>query len=120
MSQISISEASDLLKKLFDERIPVTAFLIGPSRVRFLLKGFVVGATKEQGLFVGDRLPPEISVNWVNVSPFVEGRCMFEYGERREIPEGFRDDVFLADLGESLLTIRFLTTSEILSIFFTT
>ena len=58
MSQISISEASDLLKKLFDERIPVTAFLIGPSRVRFLLKGFVVGATKEQGLFVGDRLPP--------------------------------------------------------------
>ena len=28
---------------------------------------------------------------------------MFEYGERREIPEGFRDDVFLADLGESHL-----------------
>ena len=118
MSQISPFEASDLLQKLFDERTPVTAFLMTPSRARLRFNGFIVGATKEGGLFIGDRLLPDAPSNWINVFPFGEGECTFVYGEKREITADVRL-LLTTDVGESALTIRFIVTDEILTLFFT-
>lgn len=83
MSQIGVSDASDLLKKLFDERTPVAAFFATPSRARIRLNGFVVDVT--EGLSVGDSLPPATPSNWITVFPYAEGECVFDYGERREM-----------------------------------
>ncbi len=118
MSQISLSEASDILKKLFDERLPLTAYLITPSRARVRLNGFIVGATREKGLFVGDRLPPAIPSNFINLFPFTEGECIFTYGEKREIGEDIRASL-PADLEDSMLMISFPVTHELLTLFFT-
>ena|SRR6476660_7898396 len=118
MSRISVYEASDLLKKLFDERTPVKAFFTSPAKARIRLDGFIAGATLDQGLYIGDCLPPETPANWINVFPFREGECIFDYGEKREITEDVRIHL-TTDLGESALIIRFIVTDELLSIFFT-
>lgn len=119
MSQVlSLPEASDLLKKLFDERVPISAFLISPSRLRVRLHGYIVGATENAGLFIGDRRLPDLSLNWVNVFPFKPGCCSFVYGEKREIPEDVRANL-TTETGESALTLHFPFTNEILTLFFT-
>lgn len=119
MSQVlSLPEASDLLKKLFDERVPISAFLISPSHLRVRLHGYVVGATAQAGLFIGDRLLPALSLNWINVFPFEPGCCSFVYGEKREISEDVRAN-FATETGESSLILHFPLTNEILTLFFT-
>jgi hypothetical protein len=118
MSQISLSEASDLFQKLFAERTPLTAFLVSPSRARIRLNGFIVGATRNEGLFIGDRLPPDTPLNWINVFPFDEGGCVFTYGENREITEEVRLLLNIG-LGESAMSLRFVVTNETLILFFT-
>lgn len=118
MSQISPSEASDLLLKLFTEQSRVAAFFMGPEGTRIRLDGFVVGATREAGLFIGNRRVPEVSDAYINVFPFREGECVFSYGEKREIASEAR--AFLtSDIGDSALTIRFVVSDEILTLFFT-
>ncbi len=118
MSQISLPEASDLLLKLFTERIRVGAFFTTSAGARIRLDGFVVGATREAGLFIGNRPIPEISDAFINVFPFKEAGCVFSYGEKREIPPEVR--TFLTSgLGESSLVIRFIVSEEILALFFT-
>jgi hypothetical protein len=118
MSQISVSEASDLLQKLFDERTSLAAFFVTPSRARIRLNGFIIGATRKEGLLVADRLPPATPSNWINVFPFAEGECVFTYGERREVTEDVRL-LLTTDLGESALIMRFPVTDETLTLFFT-
>lgn len=52
MGQIELSEANDLLKKLFDERVPVVAFFVAHSGARIKFRGFVAGAGRDVGLFI--------------------------------------------------------------------
>ena len=117
MSQISLADASDLLQKLFSERLRLATFFITPSGARVRLDGFLTGAKKKEGLFITTRPLPDGGGDWINVSPFVEGECTFSYGEQREVAEEFRE--FTRGLGESALIITFLNTEERFCIFFT-
>lgn len=117
MSQISLSEANDLLKKLFDERKPLATFFITPSGARVRFNGFLTGSSKDKGIFITSQPLPEGGGDYINVSPFREGECTFSYGEKREIPEELRNSP--DDLGESALLIDFLRTGERFAIFFT-
>jgi hypothetical protein len=114
MSQISFSEAHDLLQKLFSERKPLATFLIAPSGTRVLLNGFITEVSQETGIFVTSR--PDGGGEWINVPPFSESECIFSYGEQREVAEELRNSV--RDLGESALMIDFVRTGEHFSIFF--
>lgn len=118
MSQISPSEASDLLQKLFAEQTRVAAFFMTSAGARIRLDGFVVGATTEGGLFIGNLRLPKISDAFINVFPFAEGECVFSYGEKREISAESR--AFLtSDIGDSALVVRFVVSEETLTLFFT-
>jgi hypothetical protein len=115
MSQISLAEASDLFGKLFAEKVRLATFFITPSGARVRLDGFLTGADREKGLFIATRPLPDGGGDWINVSPFNERECVFSYGEAREVPEELRKDI----LGESAITITFLTTGERFAMFFT-
>lgn len=115
MSQISLAEASDLLQKLFSEKVRLATFFVTPSRARVRLDGFLTGARIAEGLFVTTRPLPDSGGDWINVSPFNEGECVFSYGEAREVADELREQI----LGESALIITFRTTGERFAIFFT-
>lgn len=115
MSQISPIEASDLLHKLFSEKVPLKTFFVSPSGARVRLDGFLTGAN-EKGLFITARLDGE--GDWINVVPFRPGECVFVYGDTREVDLGMRD-IFTRDLGDSAITMRFILTDERFAIFFT-
>jgi hypothetical protein len=117
MSQISPAEASDLLLKLFNERVRLATFFITPSGARVRLDGFLTGATWEQGIFITTHPLPEGGGDFINVFPFKEGECDFSYGEERELAEENRG--LARGLGESVLIIAFHSTGERFSIFFT-
>jgi hypothetical protein len=116
MTQMSLSEADDLLKKLFDERKPLATFFITPSGTRVRLNGFLTGSSKDKGIFITSRPLPDGGGDYVNVSLFHEGECTFSYGEQRELPEELRDST---GLGESALLVDFLRTGEQFAIYFT-
>jgi hypothetical protein len=116
MGQLSLSEANDLLKKLFDERKSLATLLITRSGTRVRFHGFITGSS-DKGIFITSRPLPDGGGDWINVSLFREGECTFSYGEQRELPEDLRDPN--SDLGESTLTITFLATGERFAIFFT-
>jgi hypothetical protein len=115
MSQISLAESSDLFQKLFAENVRLATFFITPSRVRVRLDGFLTGADREKGIFITTHPLPDGGGDWINVSPFNKGECVFSYGEAREVPDELRKGI----LGESALMIDSLTTGERLAIFFT-
>jgi hypothetical protein len=117
MNQISLSEANDLLKKLFDERKSLATFFMSLSGTRVRLNGFLTGSSKDKGIFITSRPLPDAGGDWINVSPFREGECTFSYGEQREIAEDLRDPN--SELGESALIITFLGTGQRFAIFFT-
>jgi hypothetical protein len=116
MTQMSLSEANDLLKKLFGEQKSLATFFITPSGTRVRLNGFLTGSSTDTGIFITSRPLPDVGGNYINVSIFREGECTFSYGEQRELPEELRDP---AGLGESALLIHFLRTGERFAIYFT-
>jgi hypothetical protein len=114
VSQISPQEASDILEKLFSEKVRVSTFFNTSSGARVRLDGFLTGARPEEGLFITSR--PDGGGDWINVRPFkVAGMCTFSYGEAREVGEELRGSI----LGESALIINFLATGKHFAIFFT-
>jgi len=115
MSQISLAEAADLLQKLFSEKVRLATFFITSSGARLRLDGFLTGADREKGIFITTRPLPDGGGDWLNVSPFKKGECVFSYGEARELPEDLRKGI----LGESALLIDFLSTGERFAMFFT-
>ena len=118
MSQILLREASDLLEKLFSERIPLRAVFASPSRALISLPGFVSSATRETGLLIAGSGPPfDLSKGYIRVWPF-DLECEFEYGDKREFPEeaGLFPDPAEGDSG---LLIRFLDSEERLALLFT-
>ena len=119
MGQISFPEANRLLKKLFDERVPLVAFLASSAGARSKLSGFLSGASQEEGLLL---LPAGASTTdlgtYLNVRPF-GCPCDFWYGgEVREMPEETREH-FAETYGESVLTFVFRESNEFFALFFT-
>lgn len=116
MAQISQSEARDLLSKLLSERTPLIASLHSPSGADAKIPGFIDSMTRDNGLIVSVSGPPiKPEGGSIRVRPFDKG-CDFWYGEKRELPEQFRNlgDVY----GESALGINF-PSGEIFVLFFT-
>jgi hypothetical protein len=118
VNQISPEEGSDLLHKLFSEQLPVVAFFTSTSRARIRLDGFVVGATRDKGLFIGNRALPADPTSFIDVFPFGEGECRFLYGDRSEGAAEIRSFV-TEDNGVSALVMRFIVSEELLVLFFT-
>ena len=86
MSQISLSETTDLLSKLFEERIRLQVFVISDSRTRVSFWGFVDSITREDGVTISASGPPiDLMQGYVRFFPFGDA-CEFWYGEKRELP----------------------------------
>jgi hypothetical protein len=119
VNQISPGEASDLLQKLFSEQLPVVAFFASTSKARIRLNGFVVGATRDKGLFIGNSALPTEPTSFINIFPFrQEDGCRFLYGDRSEGAAEARSFVS-EDNGASALAMRFVVSEELLVLFFT-
>jgi hypothetical protein len=116
MSQISLSDACDILKKLLDEKIPLVAFLRTSRSSEVKLPGFVDSMTRAEGLAISTSGPPiDAKRGFLRFLAFEEG-VVFWYGEKRELPEQYK---YLADEhGESVLIIG-LGAADNLSLFFT-
>jgi hypothetical protein len=116
VAQISPSDADDLLSKLLSERIPLVAFFRSPV-FEARIKGFVDSKTQKTGITISVSGPPiDVNKGYIVVRA-LERLCDCWYGEKRELPESFKD---LSDeFGESVLTIRFLESKETLALFFT-
>lgn len=118
MSQISLPEACDLLSKVFNEGVRITAFFVSPYGSRAKVRGFINSATRANGLVITVLRPPELGDVWINAFPFDEGQCEFTYGEVRELSDDVRS--FLGEgTEESALVIRFVKSGEVLALFFT-
>jgi len=117
MSQISPQEAADLLTKFLDERVPIVALFLNPSGMNSCLTGFVDSASRPLGLVISPVRPPSVKGGFLNI-PIFDRECRFEYGERREIPEAVLSRLG-ESVGDSVLTIRFRDTGDLLFIFFT-
>ncbi len=117
MSQISLPEAADLLSKLLSERVPLIGFFRSQAGAEIRISGKVDSCTRANGLVVSVSGPPiEVERGYIRVRPF-DKECVFLYGEKRELPEQFRD---LADTyGESTLVLTFPAFKEALALFFT-
>ena len=115
MSQISESEAADLLSKLQVERIPLCAMLVSPSGAHARMPGFVDSITQDNGLVISvSGVPIDTSRGYLQFSPFRSG-CEYSFGDKRELPDNFR----IESVGDSALVFRFLDTGERLALFFT-
>jgi hypothetical protein len=117
MPQISFPEASDLLEKLFTERIRVHALLISPTGVRAQVKGLIDSGTLEVGLVVSSTRPSPDAAAIIVVPLGAEG-CVFTYGELRELPEEIRLRLGAAERGESVLVMAF-NSGDTFALFFT-
>jgi hypothetical protein len=115
MSQISASEAIDLLEKLVEERIPVMAFFIAPTGVRAQLRGVLTSAAGTAGLVIA-AASQSAGGPYVRV-PLGNRAWTANYGEHRQLPPELQE--MLPKYGESVLALRFPETREVLSLFFT-
>jgi hypothetical protein len=117
VAQIAQHEAADLLQKLFSERIAVEAVFFSQSGTRISLPGFVDSATRQNGLVISVSGPPlDPARGYLNYFPF-DRDCQFWYGEKRELPEAFKD--IAARRGESVLLFLLPDSVERLGLFFT-
>jgi hypothetical protein len=81
------------------------------------ISGFIDSITRDNGLVISASGPPiEVERGYIRVRPFDEG-CIFWYGEKRELPEQFRDIAGI--YGESVLGIVFPEFGEIFALLFT-
>ncbi len=116
MAKISFSEATDLLRKLFEEQVQMHAFLTASSGIRATVVGSIDSATARFGLVVSDKHPANLG-NWINV-PLEERGCSFEYGDGRELSTVIRKEI-TEKYGESALIVKFALTEDVLALFFT-
>lgn len=110
---ISLQDASSLLSKLTAESIPVVAMLVEKDGTTVRVSGFVRELSGEKELtVVSSREEKKQSFLRVVLSP----ACLFEYGDKREIPETRRE--FLSqEYGDTALSI-FLPTGGVFFLFF--
>lgn len=116
MSQISLDEAADLLRKLLSERVPVQATFSGRDGTFITLFGFVDSLTNEVGLVVSESGPPlDVSRGYLSFAFNVGCTCW--YGEKRELAEEIRSS-FSTMRGDSVLYFLREEAGERLSLFF--
>jgi hypothetical protein len=118
VSQISQAEASDLLGKLFTERIPLQAFLFSSHGTRVSFFGFVDSITRDTGVIVSARgAPIDLSRGYFNFVPF-DRNCEFWYGEKRELPVDLQTAIS-ETRGDSCLLFVLSDSGERVGLFFT-
>ena len=117
MSQISQSEAVDLLGKLLSERVPVQAFFSSASGAQVSFFGFVDSVAREDGIVISFSGPPiDVSRGYIRFIP-LNRPCDFSYGEQRELPEELRPAP--GTRGDSCLLLILPESKERLFLFFT-
>lgn len=90
MSQISLSEANDLLSKLLKEKIPVHVASVSSEGMTANLTGFVDSICNENGVTISASGPPiVVSRGYVTFRPH-DVPCIITYGEQREMPHEVR------------------------------
>ena len=118
MSQkVSDAEAADLLKKLFDERTPVFAFLhTGGFKASAAMPGFIDSATRDAGISISVSGPPvDVKRGYIRFPAFAEA-TEFSYGERREL-KGSAAEMF-EGRGDSALVMTLSATKDRLVLLF--
>jgi hypothetical protein len=107
---VSGEDALRLLRKWFEERTPVKAFLVLEDSVAdIIVSGFVTGLSDDGGILISDSSVEEedSTKNHIRIDP--RRATHFEYGEARDlgsVPEESRR--YLAERhGASSLSIRF-------------
>lgn len=118
MSQISLDEATDILRKLLTERVPVHASFSSPTdRTYVSLFGFVDSISDANGLVVSESGPPiDVSRGFLCFA-FNIG-CEYLYGEKRELAGQIKDAI-PEPRGDSALMFRRPRTGELMVLFFT-
>jgi hypothetical protein len=116
MSQISLSDALDLIHKLLTERIPLRAFFVTARGIQVALPGFVDHLAKGELAISVSGPPLKNSEGWINI-PLADRPTLAWYGDIRELPDDLR---FPRETGgDSVLRFDFADTGDTLAIFFT-